>query len=90
MELAASEVNTFLKGIENHARAGNFDQASIQTRILLDRLEAAIQDHADASFEFRKALPLVRQVLEDSSHSDSRSVIGHLHQAQLALGFSPE
>lgn len=90
MALAASEVNTFLKGIENHARARNFDQASIQTWLLMERMEAAIDDGSDDTFEFQKALPVIRQVVGDCGRSDACGAVDHVHAAQLALGFLPE
>jgi hypothetical protein len=90
MSLAATEVNGFLKGIENHARAHNFDQVLIQTNILLEKLESAIHERADDSFEYRKALPSVRALIPDSARADASSVLDHVRQAQTALGFAPE
>jgi hypothetical protein len=83
MELARQDAVAFLNGIENHARAGNFDQVSLQTQGLLDRLR-----NSDAD-EYRDALPAIRELLGDSSRSDARAIIEHVHQAQVALGFAP-
>lgn len=88
MSLAATEVSAFLEGIENHARAGNFDQVSLQTSILLEKMESAIHHGANESFEFRNALPPVRALIPDSTRSDSASVIEHVHQARVALGIA--
>jgi hypothetical protein len=90
MSLATSEVNAFLKGIENHARARNFDQVSLQTNILLEKLESAIHERAEDSFEYRRALPSVRALIPDSARADASSVLEHVHQAQAALGFTPQ
>jgi len=40
--------------------------------------------------EYGDALPAIRELLADATRSDTRAIIEHVHQAQIALGFAPE
>lgn len=84
MLLTPIDVNGFLTGILCHARAGNFEQALIQSAQLLEKIESSIQEGPDTNL--RPAVPIVRQLVSDSKHSDCDSVIEHVRQAQDALG----
>ena len=89
MSLGIEEVSGLLKGIESHARAGNFDHVSIQARHLLERMESAIQTNVQNSSEFREALPAVRALIADGTRSDSPSVLVHATEAKEALHIAP-
>ncbi len=84
MPLAREQMLTVLKGIEDHARAGNFDQAGIQARHLLERIESEQPE------EYRSVLPKIRELLDDAARHNSRAVIHTVQEAELALGFRPE
>jgi len=88
MLLTANDVNTFLNGIMSHARAGNFDHVSMESALLLKKMEAAIRN-SQAGPEIRRAVPSVRELLSDSGRSDARSLLEHVRQAKNALGIEP-
>lgn len=82
--LTPQQVLALLKGIEDHGRAGNFDQVRIQSRDLLARLET------ESPGEYRAALPKLRELLGDADRHNTQAVIRSVQEAQLALGFRPE
>lgn len=81
MLLTPIDVNAFLTGILSHARAGNFDQASMQAARLLEKIESET--------ELQPAVPIVRELISDSERCDCDSVIEHVREAQDALGIQP-
>jgi DNA uptake protein ComE-like DNA-binding protein len=89
MLLGILEASELLEGIKNHARAGNFDLASIQSRSLLSEMEYTIQASVENSSVFREALPAVRALILDSTRSDSQSALDHVNEAKDALGITP-
>jgi DNA uptake protein ComE-like DNA-binding protein len=89
MSLRTLEASGLLEGIKNHARAGNFDLVSIQSRSLVAEMESAIQASAENTSEFRQALPAVRALILDGTRSDSQSALHHVDEAKDALGILP-
>jgi hypothetical protein len=89
MSLATMELTELLEGIKNHARAGNFDLVSIQSRYLVVKMEEAIQANAEDSSRFRQALPAVRALILDGTRSDPSSANLHVNEAKNALGITP-
>lgn len=89
MSLSTMEASEVLEGILNHARAGNFDQVSIETRILLDRMQAVLREGTEHASEFQRALPPVSALVSDCRRSDETAVIEHVEQAKEALGITP-
>lgn len=78
-----------LKGIEAHARAGNFDQVEIQARSLLDDLSVT-EEAGEQRERYDAAIPVIRHLPGDAVQHDAALVIEHVHTAQELLGFTPE
>ena len=89
MVIAPKTVIMVLKGIEQHARAGNFDQIEIQARSLIQDLSADDLAGEDRDL-YSAALPVIEHLPGDAEQEDAAAVIDHVHSAQELLGFAPE
>jgi len=89
MVIAPKTVIMVLKGIEQHARAGNYDQVEIQARSLLQDL-SAIDEAGEDRDRYRAAIPVIESLPGDAEQEDAAAVIAHVHTAQELLGFAPE
>lgn len=86
MPLDRTDINAFLGGIANHARAGNFDQVAIQTRMLVEKMEEAMRAGTAHRGDWEQALPAIREILPDAARSDVRAILDRIGNAQDALG----
>jgi len=89
MVIAPKTAVMVLKGIEAHARAGNFDQVEIQARSLLQDLTAS-EEAGEERQRYDAAIPAVRHIPSDAIQRDAAAVIEHVRSAQQALGFAAE
>ncbi len=89
MLLTRPEAHLFLEGIQNHARADNFEQVILQANRLLSEMTHAVRTDTEDSSPFRAALPLLRDIIADATRSDSRAALEHTARAQKIIELRP-